>query len=153
MIAADTGLTAAQPAVIATKPASAPLSDIPASGLPRSIHAVTIAAIAPAAAARFVVTAIPEISAASAPIWLPGLNPNQPSHKIKTPSAARGRLCPAIGLGFPSPSYLPRRGPKTMAPVNASQPPVEWTTVEPAKSDIPRLDNQPAPQIQCPTTG
>src|SRR5688572_33437130 len=75
-------LTNAQPAVMATNPANAPLRIIDRSGLPSSIHAVSEAEIAAAAPAVFVATAIRPIAPASAAIVLPGLNPNQPNHKI-----------------------------------------------------------------------
>src|ERR1700744_2264833 len=63
-----------------------------------------------------------------------GLNPYQPNHKIKPPTTAIVRSCGSIG---PPPSRLnfrPNLGPKQIAPAMATQPPIEWTTVEPAKS-------------------
>ncbi len=74
-------LTKAQGAVIATKPANAPLKIMIRSGLPKSSHAVTEAEIAAAAAAVLVATAIRPMAPASAAIVLPGLNPNQPNHR------------------------------------------------------------------------
>src|SRR5579862_4953604 len=65
---------------------------------------------------------------------LPGLNPYQPNHRIKPPEQAIVRSCGIIG---PPPSRLkrrPRRGPRTIAPASAMNPPMVWTTVEPAKS-------------------
>ncbi len=38
-------------------------------------------------------------------------------------------------------------------PTRAAQPPIECTTVEPAKSRKPLLASQPPPQIQWPTMG
>ena len=35
-------------------------------------------------------------------VVLPGLKPNHPNHKMNTPRAASGRLCPGIGSGLPS---------------------------------------------------
>jgi len=43
--------------------------------------------------------------------------------------------------------------PSTITPARASQPPVECTTVAPAKSTIPRAASHPPPRIQCPTMG
>ena len=56
--------------------------------------------------------------------------------------------------------YLPKRGPKQMAPTKASTPPTEWTMAEPAKSwnvapnvlimndEGSALQSQPPPQVQ-----
>src|SRR5687768_12491022 len=80
IIKLDTGETHAQEAVMATKPASAPLSVIETSGFLNNAQAVSIAAIAPAAAAIFVTTAM-WASASREPtadMVLPGLKPNQP---------------------------------------------------------------------------
>ena len=130
-------LTKAHGAVIATKPANAPLRIMLRSGLPKSSQAVIDAEIAAAAPAVLVATAIRPIAPASAAIVLPGLKPNQPNHNTKTPIVAEVMLCPGIGRTFPSLLYLPMRGPKTMIPANAAQPPTECTTVEPAKSNMP----------------
>ena len=64
----------------------------------------------------------------------PGLNPYQPNQRNRPPQTAIVRSCGSIG---PPPSRLNRRpslGPRQMPPANAIQPPIEWTTVEPAKS-------------------
>ena len=111
----------------------------------------------PAAAARLVLTKIMAMSLLAAVVE-PGLNPNQPSQRINTPRAARGKLWPKIGLILPSLVYLPIRGPRTMAPARAAQPPTECTTVEPAKSMKPKPSSQPLPlnrlpQAQLPKTG
>src|SRR6185369_2045644 len=75
----------------------------------------------------------------------PGLNPYQPNQRIKPPITAMVRSCGGMG---PPPSRLnlrPNLGPSMMAPAIATQPPIEWTTVEPAKSwkFIPRLERKP----------
>src|SRR5210317_1611860 len=116
-----------------TRPANAPFKDIEASGFFPMTQETIIATIAPAAAARFVVTATRPISP-SPTVVEPGLKPNQPNHRINTPNAASVILWPGIALAFPSGPYLPKRGPRTIAPARASQPPTECTTVEPAKS-------------------
>ncbi len=69
-----------------------------------------------------------------APKVEPGLNPNQPNARMNVPSSARIWLWPRIGLAEPSLLYLPMRGPRMMAPARAAQPPIEWTTPDPAKS-------------------
>ena len=65
---------------------------------------------------------------------LPGLKPNQPKARMNVPRIARIWLWPGIVLAEPSLLYLPIRGPSTIAPARAHQPPTEWTTPEPAKS-------------------
>ena len=54
---------------------------------------------APAAAAKLVLTKIRAMDL-SAVVVEPGLNPNQPSHRMNTPRAASGMLWPGIGLHF-----------------------------------------------------
>ena len=46
----------------------------------------------------------------SAPSVEPGLNPNQPSHRMSTPRPNSGMLWPGIARGLPSAPYLPWRG-------------------------------------------
>ena len=70
-----------------------------------------------------------------------GLKPYQPNQRIKPPMTAIVRSCGSIG---PPPSRLnlrPSRGPSMIAPAIATHPPIECTTVEPAKSwkFMPRL--------------
>ena len=78
----------AQPAVIPTRPPSAPLIVMPISGLPSRIQASAVAASAPAAAEMFVVTTMCEMETGSAAIVEPGLKPNQPSHRMSAPVIA-----------------------------------------------------------------
>jgi hypothetical protein len=150
-------VTVAQGAVIATRPANTPFRVMPPSGFLKIAHAVMSAVMAPAAAARFVVTAIRAMSGVPA-VVLPGLNPNQPNHRMKTPRAAIGMLWPGIALTFPSLEYRPSRGPSITAPQRAAHPPMEWTTVEPAKSMNPSFSSHPfpwyrPPHAQDPKTG
>ena len=144
--------TNAQPAVIPTRPARAPFKAILISGFLNIPQAVNIAAIDAADAANVVVMAICAISV-TAPIVLPGLKPYQPNHNRKTPRDAKTRLCPGMALDEPSLLYLPSLGPRTIAPVKAIHAPVEWTTVDPAKSHMPIPASHPPPHIQCPTIG
>ena len=95
-----------------------------------------------------------------------GLKPYQPNHRIRPPTTAIVRSCGIMG---PPPSRLnlrPSRGPRTIAPAIATQPPIECTTVEPAKSwkfmprlgrkwpSLPIVARKPSgPQHQWPKTG
>ena len=54
----------------------------------------------PAAAARQVVTSTSEVFAGSADKTDPPLNPNHPSHNIRTPAADSGMLDPGIATAF-----------------------------------------------------
>jgi hypothetical protein len=111
---------------------------------------------APAAAAMFVLAKMRDTSETSPTVPIascePPLKPNQPSHRMNVPSVASARFEPGIGLTLPS-LYLPRRGPSTITPARAAQPPTECTTVEPAKSEKPASDNQPPPHCQEPEMG
>ena len=84
----------------------------------------------------------------------PGLNPNQPNHRISTASPTSGMLWPGITLGLPSRPYLPCRGPSRSRAAKAPVAPIRWTTVEPAKSCMPKVfTSQPPPKIQWLTIG
>ena len=85
-------LTKAHGAVMATRPARAPLMIIVRSGLPIMSHAARVAVNAAVAAAVLVVTAMRAISAKEAAIVLPGLNPNHPNHRMRPPAVAVLRL-------------------------------------------------------------
>ena len=106
----------------------------------------------PAAAARLVVTRTREPAPGSAESTEPPLNPNQPSQSRKAPINASGRLCPAMGRGFPS-MNLPSRGPSIQAATRAPQPPTPCTMVDPAKSWKPSSCSQPPPHFHMPTMG
>src|SRR5664279_5294853 len=91
------GLTKPQAGVIATSPATAPVTAPRIVGVPLCHHSIS-AQVNPAAAVAVLVVikalaAIP--SAASA---LPALNPNQPNHRSAPPRTVKGRLCGRIGL-------------------------------------------------------
>src|SRR5205085_10080317 len=94
-----------------------------------------IATIPAAHAANVVFAATRPIPAkSSADSVDPGLNPYQPNQRITVPIAPRFRSCGGRG---PPPSRLnfrPSRGPSTMAPASAMNPPTVWTTVAPAQS-------------------
>src|ERR1700733_14144522 len=74
-----------------------------------------------------------------------GLKPYQPNHRINPPTTALVRSCGGIGAAPSRLNLRPKRGPRQMAPAIATQPPIECTTVEPAKSWklIPRLERNP----------
>src|SRR6056297_131353 len=143
-------------AVIDTRPASAPLSTMVRSGF-LYMTCVRISAVtAPAAAAMLVLAKMRLTSETSPTVPIascePPLKPNQPSHRMNVPRVASARLDPGIGFTRPS-LYLPRRGPSTITPARAAQPPTECTTVEPAKSEKPISDSQPPPHCQEPEIG
>ncbi len=123
--------------MIATSPAIAPLPAMPMSIAFVLMWAVTTAARTPAAAARLVITRISGKRPSSAFRVEPGLNPNQPSQRISTPSPNSGIECPGIARGLPSGPYLPLRGPSSSSAASAPVAPIRWTAVEPAKSCMP----------------
>ena len=95
---APVGETTSHPAVIATKPPSAPFSVIVTLGVLSFIHVTTITQVAAEAAAKLVVTNIEDmvkivLSPVAETVEHP-LNPNQQNHKINTPRAPIGKLCP-----------------------------------------------------------
>ena len=81
--------------------------------------------IPPAAAAKHVVTNVREVNSGSADNTEPPLKPNQPNHRINTPAAASGMLCPGIALGFPSGLNFPIRAPRRYTAISAAHPPTE----------------------------
>src|SRR3989442_1847580 len=80
---ADHGVTKAHGAVIATRPASIPLHIIEGSGLPKTIHMYRHEAIAPAAEASIVLTAMMPMRLSEAARDEPALKPNQPNARMK----------------------------------------------------------------------
>ena len=110
-----------------------------------------MAVTTPAQAAMLVLMKMVEMAMASGIVpsasCEPPLKPNQPSQRMNVPSVASGSDEPGNGCTLP-PTYLPMRGPSTRAPASAAQPPVECTSVEPAKSEKPRASSQPAPHSQ-----
>src|SRR6476620_3740801 len=108
-------------------------------------HATKIAARPPIHAARVVFVATRPTPALSMIESVEqGLKPYQPNQRIRPPMTAMVRSCGGIG---PPPSRVnlrPNLGPSMMAPAIATHPPIECTTVEPAKSwkFMPRLDKK-----------
>src|SRR5712691_8511209 len=146
IIAAPMGLTKAQGAVIATRPASIPLQHIVVSGLRPFSMSVTMADTDPIQPASMVFTTM-KLMRKSVPASVePGLKPNQPKARIKVPRTTMGTLCPGMASGLPCESYFPIRAPRTMAPANPMTPPIPCTTPEPAKSTAPC----PRPQLTPP---
>ena len=137
-------------AVIETRPPMAPLS-----AMERSIFFFrnvqrTTTVMTPVAAAMLGLTKMLEMAMESSiepsASCEPPLKPNQPSHRIKTPSVASGKDEPRMVLIWPFGPYLPRLGPSARAPASAAQPPVACTSVDPAKSEKPyRASSQPPP--------
>ena len=83
-----------------------------------------MAPITPAAAARFVTTTTSAKRPPIAPSVEPGLKPNQPNQRMKTPSPTSGMLWPGITFGFPSGPYLPWRGPNRSKAAKAPVAPI-----------------------------
>ena len=106
MITASPPVGALGPAVIATKPAMAPLMAIVTSILPVAKRLVSNAATTPPAAAIFVFmnTWLTAIALASSLMINsdPPLNPNQPNQRIHAPNAAMGMFEPGIAFTEPS---------------------------------------------------
>src|SRR5262245_63534991 len=90
MAAAPAGVTKAQGAVIATRPASMPLTIIPGSGLPVRNIITNMAMTAPKAAAIAVLVATTANWTSVAASVEAALNPNQPNSRMKQPSIAIG---------------------------------------------------------------
>ena len=132
------GATNAQPAVIDTSPAMAPLSAKVGSGLRNQIQAVNSAPTAPAAAATLVLSAIRAMLRVGAGHRAAGVEAEPSEPEDEDPQRRERQAVAGDGAVRVRPepfcTYLPTRGPMTMAPTRPSQPPVEWTTVEPAKS-------------------
>ena len=125
MAIAAPGETKAQGAVMATNPAKAPFIAMERSGFPNLIQTTAMATIAPAAAAKLVLMAIRAIRFPLPTLRAePGLNPNQPNQRMRTPREAKGMECPFITLGKPFRAYLPILGPRITVPIKAAEPPV-----------------------------
>src|SRR5210317_100421 len=139
-------------AVMATSPASAPLSAMVRSALPNQRRDSNNANTSPPAAAMFVLTNTSATAFASPTSDTlssePPLKPNQPSQRISVPSAASGILQPGMALTCPCGPYLPFRAPSSSTPASAAAAPHMCTTPEPAKSRNPAASSQPAPHFQ-----
>ena len=126
---------------MATSPARKPLVVNPASHFLLDMYAQNMA-VNPAAQAASVVLAAtrPMPSKSIAESVLPGLNPYQPNHRISPPLTAMVKSCGNMGAPPSRLKVRPRRGPSTIAPARAMNPPMVCTTVDPAKSwnPIPR---------------
>src|SRR6476619_5985054 len=96
--AAAHGATNAQPAVIATRPASMPLHDIEMSGLPYFAFVHAMAVTNPKHEDSRVFTATIEMRRSVAPNVDPGLKPIHPNNRIMVPATTYPRLCP--GMAF-----------------------------------------------------
>ena len=123
-------------AVIATRPANAPLTAIVRSALPNSRCPRTNAARRPPAAAALVLTNTLATLLADSTLDTansePPLKPNQPIHRMNIPIAASGMLAPGIAFTLPSALYLPLRGPRNRTPDRAAVAPQRCTIPEPA---------------------
>ena len=141
---------------MATRPARDAFRHMETSGLPYLIQVKIIHTTVATAGAIVVVTKM-EASCSRLVAAAP-LKPYQPNHRMNTPSAPSGMLCPGKALTlmispFLSVVNLPIRGPRILAPTSAEIPPTIWIAQEPAKSWKPNCANQPPPQIQCASIG
>src|SRR6476620_7719641 len=74
----------------------------------------------------------------------PALKPNQPNQSRPAPRTVIGTSCGSIA------SPLTTRRPIRIATIRADRPDEAWTTVPPAKSRAPSLNNQPSlAHTQC----
>lgn len=131
-----TGLAASHPAVIPTSPDKNPLHVLPTDCVPFIHYAKKKAVNPPTAQDIHVFTAaicMVTLFTPVAPSVDPLLNPNQPNHNIKLPSAITPELC-GLNSSTLSGSNLPIRAPSTTAPTRPHVPPTRCTTPEPAKS-------------------
>ena len=117
--------------MIATRPPIHPLSICTTSVLPDNL-VTAAAAITPPAPANRVFINIFDTAIASGAVPIancePPLNPNQPNHRMNTPSVTNGIDDAAKGLsgaGAPDLVNLPNLGPISIAPAKAAAPPVE----------------------------
>ena len=124
MTSAAHGSTKAHGAVIATRPASAPLPICETSSVLKITIEPMVAPMTPAAAARFVLTATSAKFALMALRNEPGLKPIQPTQRISTPRIMSGMEWPGIGTALPSRNF-PMRGPSTSVPASAPQSALE----------------------------
>src|SRR5437879_4665236 len=120
---------------MATRPAKNPFVVKPASHVLEDLYAQNIAVKPAAHAASVVFVATrPMPSKSIAESVLPGLNPYQPNHRIRPPVTAIVKSCGNMGAPPSRLNFRPSRGPRTMEPASAMNPPIVCTTVEPAKS-------------------
>src|SRR5690625_2651811 len=127
IMVATNGVGVSGPAVIATRPATAPFRIIVKSAFPNNNLETASAASTPPAAAAFVFIKTTATRFASETVAVantePPLNPNQPNHRMKVPRVAKGRLAPGIGRTSPLGPYLPLRAPSRITPANAAAAP------------------------------
>ena len=161
---ATAGTTKAQPALLATSPATQPLAQSEASGFPKRTLVIPAAAT-PAAAAQSVVlmaaTAAPPLFTPAKRIAPETFRPSHPTTASRQPNRTRTALWPGIALGVPSLVYLPRRGPRIQARDSAVRPPTTWIVLPPPASRnpfpmpcwMPRPASHPPPHTQCANSG
>src|SRR3989338_3546211 len=113
MIIAGTTLTKPAAGVMATNPATAPVTVPNIVGFPLNIHS-SVAQLIPAAAAAVLVTTNAFTARPFAANALPELNPNQPNHKRPAPNTTKGRLCGGAAL-LSRPFLLPMNNAVTKA--------------------------------------
>ncbi len=125
-IVATIGVGVNGSAVIATRPARAPLRAIVRSAFPNHACERRSAATSPPAAAMLVLTKTIDTAFASSILLIlssePPLNPNHPSQRMNVPRVARGRFAPGMALTLPF-SYFPFLAPRRRTPAIAAEAP------------------------------
>src|SRR3569832_1813177 len=101
----ERGPTNPEAGVLATRPATAPLTAPSTVGFPRCDQSIAIPVSAAAAAARWVTTKALTANAPDASA-LPPLNPTHPNQRIPAPKTVIGRLWGGIG-SLPYPIRFP----------------------------------------------
>src|SRR4051794_20634920 len=143
MMSAPPGVTKPDAGVIATRPATAPQAAPTTLTLRVLAYETRTQVIVAAAAAMFVtvnaLAARPPAGGADR-AW----KPTQPNRRRPAPSTVIGTWCGSLLSPFMC------RLPIISATTRADTPELMWTTVPPAKSSAPSLNNQPSTdQTQC----
>ena len=136
---ASAGRTEAQAALMATRPATQPLAQREASGLPKRTRVMAAAASDAQTAESMVLTTTsggrtcgPANSSAPA-----RFKPDHPIQASRHPNRTKTALWPGMATGMCSLLYLPRRGPRIHAMASAAKPPTAWIAPEPPASRNP----------------
>jgi hypothetical protein len=97
MIIAEIAFTNPAAGVMATNPATTPVTQPKTVGFPLNIQSRN-AQLKPAAAAAVLVTTKAFTAKPLAASALPALNPNQPNQRSPVPKTIKGTLCGGVGL-------------------------------------------------------
>src|SRR5208337_955867 len=145
---ASAGVASAAQAVDVTRPASQPLAQRLASGLPKRNCVTAKVATNAAAAESNVLMAVPGSAASGAcsQITAPAaFHASQPTSASRQPNRTYTALWPGIAVDRPSRGNLPRRGPAIHTRANAVSPPRACTVAAPPASKNPAPNPKFAP--------